>query len=159
MTWSDPSRAPTSAFSIGQRVRELRGDASQANFAERLGVDRKTVGRWEAGPLMIGATSLIRLREAFGADINWVLTGNVGSPKPAADGVHGAWLAAVSQADLKSLETAAQALNIRRYRVMLSQSDKPAAVIFSSDRLESAIAEAQLAPSRWVLDIYTGRRI
>jgi DNA-binding transcriptional regulator YiaG len=49
MTWSDPSRAPTSAFSIGQRVRELRGDASQANFAERLGVDRKTVGRWEAG--------------------------------------------------------------------------------------------------------------
>lgn len=159
MTWSDPSRAPTSAFSIGQRVRELRGDASQANFAERLGVDRKTVGRWEAGDLLIGATSLIRLREAFGADINWVLTGNDGGQEPAADGVHGAWLAAVSQADLKSLETAAQALNIRRYRVMLSQTDRPAAVIFSSDRLESAIAEAQLAPNRWVLDVYTGRRI
>ena len=55
----------------------------QSEFAERLGVNRQTIGRWEAGERLPDGSGLLRMREAFGADINVILTGQAGGVAPA----------------------------------------------------------------------------
>lgn len=69
-------------FEAGQRIAKLRGNLSQAGFALRLGVSRKTVEGWEAGKVLPNGSSLLRMREAFGADINVILTGQAGGVAP-----------------------------------------------------------------------------
>lgn len=70
-------------FEAGQRIATLRGKLTQAGFAQRLGVSRKTVEGWEAGKVLPNGSSLLRMREAFGADINVILTGQAGGVAPA----------------------------------------------------------------------------
>ncbi|MFY1933603.1 helix-turn-helix transcriptional regulator [Achromobacter xylosoxidans] len=53
---------------------------TQAHFAEQLGVDRKTVVRWEAGERLPDGASLLKLVEVFSADVNYILTGVRGQP-------------------------------------------------------------------------------
>lgn len=65
-------------FEAGQRIGALRGKLTQAGFALRLGVSRKTVEVWEAGQGLPNGASLLRMHEAFGADIGFILTGNTG---------------------------------------------------------------------------------
>ena len=55
----------------------------QSEFAELLGVNRNTITRWEAGERLPDGSSLLRMREAFGADINVILTGRSGGVSPA----------------------------------------------------------------------------
>ncbi len=62
----------------GARIRELRGGISQAEFAERLGVDRKTVVRWEAGERLPDGKSLLALMQVFGASASYLLDGHEG---------------------------------------------------------------------------------
>ena len=65
---------------VGKRIAELRGGLTQAVFAERLGVDRKTVVGWEAGKRLPDGSSLLKLMSEFGTDVNYLLTGRtVGS--------------------------------------------------------------------------------
>ncbi|MBK9442561.1 MAG: hypothetical protein IPN53_15190 [Comamonadaceae bacterium] len=56
---------------------------SQSGFAKRIGVSSKAVEGWEAGASLPSGTSLLRMREAFGADINVILTGQTGGAAPA----------------------------------------------------------------------------
>ncbi len=70
-------------FEVGARIAALRGAMKQSEFAERLGVNRQTVGRWEAGERLPDGSGLLRMREAFGADINVILTGHEGGSAPA----------------------------------------------------------------------------
>jgi len=70
-------------FEAGRRIATLRGKLTQAGFAQRLGVSRKTVEGWEAGKVLPNGSSLLRMREAFGADINVILTGQAGGVAPA----------------------------------------------------------------------------
>ncbi|WP_322578893.1 helix-turn-helix transcriptional regulator [Rhodoferax sp.] len=60
---------------IGSRIRELRADMTQDAFAQKLGVARKTVTRWEAGAVVPDGASLLVLLLEFGADPKWLLTG------------------------------------------------------------------------------------
>ncbi len=60
---------------VGKRIAELRGGLTQAVFAERLGVDRKTVVGWEAGKRLPDGSSLLKLMTEFAADANYLLTG------------------------------------------------------------------------------------
>lgn len=60
---------------IGRRIEGLRGNLSQAEFAARLGVDRKTVGTWERGERLPDTRALLGLWGEFDADPAWVLTG------------------------------------------------------------------------------------
>lgn len=60
---------------IGSRIEELRGRLSQLDFAEMLGVDRKTVGTWERGERLPDTRALLALWSRFDADPAWVLTG------------------------------------------------------------------------------------
>lgn len=70
-------------FEAGQRIAKLRGALTQAGFALRLSVSRKTVEGWEAGKVLPNGNSLLRMREAFGADINVLLDGKAGGLAPA----------------------------------------------------------------------------
>ena len=62
----------------GSRIRDLRGAISQAEFAERIGVDRKTVVRWEAGERLPDGKSLLALMQVFGASASHLLMGSEG---------------------------------------------------------------------------------
>lgn len=59
----------------GARIRALRGSATQSAFADRLGVNRKTVERWESGERLPDGLSLLALMTFCGADVNFILTG------------------------------------------------------------------------------------
>ena len=69
---------PEIFLETGARIRELRGDISQAEFAERIGVDRKTVVRWEGGERLPDGKSLLALMQVFGGSASYLLTGNEG---------------------------------------------------------------------------------
>jgi transcriptional regulator with XRE-family HTH domain len=69
-------------FEVGARIAALRGAMKQSEFAEKLGVNRNTITRWEAGERLPDGSSLLRMREAFGADINVILTGQAGGIAP-----------------------------------------------------------------------------
>lgn len=69
-------------FEVGARIAALRGAMKQSEFAEKLGVNRQTVSRWEAGERLPDGSGLLRMREAFGADINVILTGSTGGVAP-----------------------------------------------------------------------------
>ena len=60
----------------------MRGAMKQSEFAEQLGVNRQTVSRWEAGERLPDGSSLLRMREVFGADINVLLDGKEGGAAP-----------------------------------------------------------------------------
>lgn len=60
---------------VGQRIAELRGQLTKQDFSARLGVDRKTVERWEAGERLPDGSKLLKLMIEFGADVNYILTG------------------------------------------------------------------------------------
>lgn len=62
--------------SAGGRIETIRGELGVGEFASALGVNRKTVTRWEADDSLPDGASLIALRERFGADPGWVLTGS-----------------------------------------------------------------------------------
>lgn len=72
-------------IAIGERIRTLRGNLTQAAFADRLDLERKTVGRYESGDRAPDALALLRLMEEFGADPAWVLTGRGVAPTLTAD--------------------------------------------------------------------------
>lgn len=60
---------------VGERIKTLRGALTQAAFADRLGVARKTVVRWEAGEALPDGASLMALLKEFSADPAYLLVG------------------------------------------------------------------------------------
>ncbi len=77
---------------IGCRLVQIRGQKSQAAFAQELGVHKNTLGGYERGERKPDSDSLVRLMEA-GYNANWILTGQgpmmlaemeKASPEPAA---------------------------------------------------------------------------
>ena len=69
--------------SIGDRIRQIRGGLGVGEFAERRGVNRKTVARWESNEALPDGASLLTLHSCFGADPGWILTGGGAQPSPA----------------------------------------------------------------------------
>lgn len=66
--------------SAGVRIQEVRGKLGISEFAEELGVNRKTVSRWEADETLPDGASLLALKDKFGADPAWILTGSGEAP-------------------------------------------------------------------------------
>ncbi len=60
---------------IGQRIRKLRADGQQENFARQLGITQSQLSKIERGALPPSVEVLIRLREISGKSIDWILTG------------------------------------------------------------------------------------
>lgn len=84
--------------SIGQRLKTIRADATQQEFADRLGVGRATLARYEVGDRTPDAEFLLKAFYACQVDPLWLLTGRAES-------------ASVLSADEQVLITSYRALN------------------------------------------------
>ncbi len=63
-------------MSIGKRIREIRGDLPRSEFADRIGVSPRSLERWEQDDTIPIGSALLKMRQNFGTDINWLLTGD-----------------------------------------------------------------------------------
>lgn len=68
----DTPRVPT--FSLGERIRKAREDLglSQLRFATALGIDRKTVGNWEAGRNQPRYGDLMLISSVTDVSLEWL---------------------------------------------------------------------------------------
>jgi len=69
--------------SLGGRVRELRGDLTQAEFAQLLDIKQAMVSRYEADKEMPSPPVLLRLAQFSGRPMEWLLTGKEEGELPA----------------------------------------------------------------------------
>lgn len=60
---------------IGNRLATVMNGMGQGQFAELLGVNVKTVGRWLSGETIPDGASLLALAQRFDVDPMWLLTG------------------------------------------------------------------------------------
>lgn len=65
---------------VGERIKVCRGALTQAAFADRLGVARKTVTRWESGEVLPDGASLLALLREFAVDPAYLLMGRQEAP-------------------------------------------------------------------------------
>ncbi|EME69754.1 phage repressor [Paramagnetospirillum caucaseum] len=66
--------AETKGQTVGERIRMVRGDVRQPDFATRLGVDKNTIGRYERDERQPDAEFLAKLC-ALGYSGHWLVTG------------------------------------------------------------------------------------
>ena len=69
-------------MSLGNRIRYVRGDLSQGEFAEILGARRNTISAWERNISMPGGEFLLRIYEEFNVNLNWLLSGEGETHQP-----------------------------------------------------------------------------
>ena len=62
-------------MSIGKRLREVRGDLSQHEFATRVGSSKAAVGSYENDKQMPGSAFIMAVGDAFGVEYRWLLKG------------------------------------------------------------------------------------
>jgi transcriptional regulator with XRE-family HTH domain len=104
------------AMPLGERIRNLRKEAgwSQAELAEKIGVDPGRVSRYEAGRITPSAEALVRLAEVLNVSIDHLLVEDVPRrPLHSAQDALGDRLAAVAELggeDLASLLNVIDAL-------------------------------------------------
>lgn len=60
---------------VGARIRQIRGEARQDDFAPLLGVTQGQLSKVERGVMPPSVEMLWRLRERFGVSVDWVLGG------------------------------------------------------------------------------------
>jgi len=62
-------------MTIGERIRHLRGERTQADFAGLTKIPKNTLGRYERGEIVPGGEALALLCKSLGIDPNWLLFG------------------------------------------------------------------------------------
>ena len=60
---------------IGARVRALRGNASQEEFAPKVGISQGQLSKIESGRMAPTLDTLIRLASRFEKSLDWIVTG------------------------------------------------------------------------------------
>ncbi len=63
------------AETIGTRLRQVRGDLTQAEFAAKIGVNKSLLGKYERDESAPGAEQLLRYKERAAVSVDWLLTG------------------------------------------------------------------------------------
>lgn len=61
---------------IGERIRQLRGKETQADFGVRFGISRNTVTRYESGGRDPDAGFIVALCKRYNVSANWLLLGD-----------------------------------------------------------------------------------
>lgn len=72
------ARPETIKTELAGRLREVRrakGDPERDVFAKEIGISAKTLGNYERGDNVPDATALAAYRDAFGVDLNWLVSG------------------------------------------------------------------------------------
>lgn len=62
-------------MSIGARIKSVRGDISQDDFAARLGVSKAAIGSYERNVSTPGSAFIISICEHFNVQHEWLLVG------------------------------------------------------------------------------------
>ena len=65
-------------MSLGDRIKQLRllkNNISQSDFGKIIGTSQSAVQSWESNKSLPGADFLFKIKQEFGIDINWLLTG------------------------------------------------------------------------------------
>lgn len=65
----------TVASTLGDRLRLVRGQLSQDEFATRFGVHKNTIGKYERGERHPDSEYLLAIRTKFSVDLDWLVTG------------------------------------------------------------------------------------
>lgn len=60
---------------ICDRIKSIRGELTQKEFAKKLGVSLGAVQYWEANEQIPKGDILLKFRNHFNIDLNWLLTG------------------------------------------------------------------------------------
>jgi DNA-binding transcriptional regulator YiaG len=61
---------------IGERVRKLRGQITQEEFARTLGISQAQLSKYELGQSAIPLGVLTKLSRKYGSTADWILTGD-----------------------------------------------------------------------------------
>jgi len=61
-------------MTFGDRIRLIRGNLSQDEFANMLGSSRNVVSRWECENIIPKGSIILRIFEVFNVNINWLLS-------------------------------------------------------------------------------------
>jgi len=93
---SDVKITPQEAAQIGGRIRKLRGDTNQREFADRLGISREQLSRIESGAQVPGTETLRRLARVTHVALDFILLGGVaGLTRAAVADTSSTWEAAL----------------------------------------------------------------
>ena len=60
---------------MGSRIRALRGELLQKEFAVRIGISQGQLSKIESGRLAPTVEILVRLADEFGKSLDWIVTG------------------------------------------------------------------------------------
>lgn len=62
-------------MTIGKRIKELRGQKTQAEFSRATGIPKNTLGRYERGEIVPGGDAVALLCKSLKVDPGWLLFG------------------------------------------------------------------------------------
>lgn len=81
MTHSTHGGSRVPVFSLGDRIRKVRDDLglSQQQFADQLGVDRKTVSNWESEKNRPRRRDLMMISSVADVNLAWLTGGDIES--------------------------------------------------------------------------------
>jgi DNA-binding transcriptional regulator YiaG len=60
---------------VGQRIRQIRGDVTQEDFAQLLSISQAQLSKYELGQSALPLGALIKLAQISGRTSDWILTG------------------------------------------------------------------------------------
>ena len=60
---------------LGNRLRQLRADTTQEEFAASLGISQAQLSKYELGQSAPPLTVVVKLAERHGKSTDWILTG------------------------------------------------------------------------------------
>ena len=69
------SDAEVDLRAIGDRVRQLRKQVTQEDFAQTLGISQAQLSKYELGQSALPLGVLIKLAKTFDTTVDWVLIG------------------------------------------------------------------------------------
>ena len=106
-------------MTIGERLKLVRGTASQDEFSKRLGVSKAAVGAYERNAQMPGSAFIIAVCERYDIEPRWLLTGR-GPMRP---GVQAARDASDASAVPAGVAGGADCARCRKLEVKLSEME------------------------------------
>ena len=60
---------------LGQRIRQLRGEVTQEDFARSLGISQAQLSKYELGQSALPLGTLVKIAQRCGRTTDWILTG------------------------------------------------------------------------------------
>jgi DNA-binding transcriptional regulator YiaG len=66
---------------VGTRIRKLRGQITQEEFARGLGISQAQLSKYELGQSAVPLGVLIKLAKKSGGTADWILTGEAAAPE------------------------------------------------------------------------------